>query len=68
MASEDVHMADLEDSSTDWSSSDSDDSDLDEVLNDDETEMMLLLFGEYSVLRGGDTGSASSDEFSAGEK
>ena len=38
-------MADLEDSSTDWSSSDSDDSDLDEVLNDDETEMMLLLFG-----------------------
>ena len=38
-------MADLEDSSTDWSSSDSDDSELDELLNDDDTEMMLLLFG-----------------------
>ena len=38
-------MADLEDSSTDWSSSDSDESELDELLNDDDTEMMLLLFG-----------------------
>ncbi|KAK1615857.1 hypothetical protein QYE76_021374 [Lolium multiflorum] len=45
MASEDVHMADLDATSTYWSSSDSDDSDLDELLNDDETEMMLLLFG-----------------------
>ncbi|KAK1662366.1 hypothetical protein QYE76_050525 [Lolium multiflorum] len=45
MASEDVHMADLDTTSTDWSSSDSDDSDIDELLNDDETEMMLLLFG-----------------------
>jgi hypothetical protein len=45
MTSEDVHMEDLVDSSTDWSSSDSDDSDLDELLNDDDTEMMLLLFG-----------------------
>nr|XP_051230476.1 uncharacterized protein LOC127348507 [Lolium perenne] len=45
MASEDVHMADLEATSTDWSSSDSDDSDIDELLNDDETEMMVLLFG-----------------------
>ncbi|KAK1662351.1 hypothetical protein QYE76_050510 [Lolium multiflorum] len=45
MASEDVHMADLDATSTDWSSSDSDDSDIDELLNDDETEMMLLLFG-----------------------
>jgi hypothetical protein len=38
-------LEDLVDSSTDWSSSDSDDSDLDELLNDDDTEMMLLLFG-----------------------
>jgi hypothetical protein len=38
-------MEDLVDSSTDWSSSDSDDSDLDELLNDDDTEMILLLFG-----------------------
>ncbi|KAK1646723.1 hypothetical protein QYE76_064528 [Lolium multiflorum] len=45
MASEDVHMADLEATSTDWSSSDSDDSDIDELLNDDETEVMVLLFG-----------------------
>ncbi|KAK1618762.1 hypothetical protein QYE76_024279 [Lolium multiflorum] len=45
MASEDVHMADLDATSTDWSSSDSDDSDIDELLNDDETEMLLLLFG-----------------------
>ncbi|KAK1611644.1 hypothetical protein QYE76_035317 [Lolium multiflorum] len=45
MASEDVHMADLEATSTDWSSSDSDDYDIDELLNDDETEVMVLLFG-----------------------
>ncbi|KAK1602962.1 hypothetical protein QYE76_027162 [Lolium multiflorum] len=45
MASKDVHMSDLDATSTDWSSSDSDDSDIDELLNDDETEMMLLLFG-----------------------
>ncbi|KAK1645952.1 hypothetical protein QYE76_063757 [Lolium multiflorum] len=45
MASEDVHMADLEATSTDWSSSDSDDSDIDDLLNDDETEVMVLLFG-----------------------
>ncbi|KAK1609259.1 hypothetical protein QYE76_032932 [Lolium multiflorum] len=45
MASEDVHMADLDATSTDWSSSDSDDSDIDELLNDDETETMLLLCG-----------------------
>jgi hypothetical protein len=38
-------MADLEATSTDWSSSDSDDSDIDELLNDDDTEMMVLLFG-----------------------
>jgi hypothetical protein len=38
-------MDDLVDSSTDWSSLDSDDSDLDELLNDDDTEMVLLLFG-----------------------
>jgi hypothetical protein len=42
---EDVHMEDLVDSTTDWSSSDSDDSDLDEVLNDDDMEVMLVLFG-----------------------
>jgi hypothetical protein len=45
MTSEDVHMEDLVDSTTDWSSSDSYDSDLDELLNDDDIEMMLLLFG-----------------------
>jgi hypothetical protein len=45
MTSEDVHMEDLVDSSTDRSSLDSDDSDLEELLNDDDTEMMLLLFG-----------------------
>jgi hypothetical protein len=45
MASKDVHMEDLVDSTTDWSSSDSDDSDLDEVLNDDDMEVMLVLFG-----------------------
>jgi hypothetical protein len=45
MTLEDVHMEDLVDSTTDWSSSDSDDSDLDELLNDDDIEMMLLLFG-----------------------
>jgi hypothetical protein len=38
-------MEDLVDSSIDWSSSDSDDSDLDELLNTHDTEMMLLLFG-----------------------
>jgi hypothetical protein len=38
-------MEDLVDPMTDWSSSDSDDSDLDELLNDDDMEMMLLLFG-----------------------
>jgi hypothetical protein len=39
-------MEDLVDSTTDWSSSDSDDSDLDEVLNDDDDmEVMLVLFG-----------------------
>jgi hypothetical protein len=37
------------DSSTDWSSSDSDDSDLDDLLNDDDTEMMLLLFGMKQI-------------------
>jgi hypothetical protein len=42
MTSEDVHMEDLVDSTT---SSDSDDSDLDELLNDDDMEMMLVLFG-----------------------
>ena len=65
-----VTIEDLVDSSTDWSSSGSDDSDLDELLNDDDTEMMLLLFGmkEYYVLRGGDTGSARLDEFSARQK
>jgi hypothetical protein len=45
MTSEDVHMEDLVDSSIDWSSLDSYNSDLDELLNDDDTEMMLLLFG-----------------------
>jgi hypothetical protein len=45
MASEDVHIEDLVDSTTDWSSSDFDDSDLDEVLNDDNMEVMLVLFG-----------------------
>jgi hypothetical protein len=45
MASEDVHMEDLVDSMTDWSSSDSDDSDLDEVLHDNDMEVMLVLFG-----------------------
>ena len=38
-------MEDLMDSSTDWSSSDSDDSDLDELLRDDDTEMMMLILG-----------------------
>ena len=42
-------MEDLVDSSTDWSSSDSDDSDLDELLNDGDTEMMLLLFGMKDI-------------------
>ena len=42
-------MEDLVDSSTDWSSSGSDDSDLDELLNDDDTEMMLLLFGMKEI-------------------
>jgi hypothetical protein len=44
MTSEDVHMEDLVDSTTDWSSSDSNDSDLDELLNDNDMEMMLVLF------------------------
>ena len=35
----------LVDSSTDWSFLDSDDSDLDELLQDDDTEMMQLLLG-----------------------
>jgi hypothetical protein len=38
-------MEDLMDLSTDWSSSDSDDSDLDELLHDDDTEMMMLILG-----------------------
>ena len=38
-------MEDLMDSSTDWSSSDSDDSNLDELLHDDDTEMMMLILG-----------------------
>ena len=42
-------MEDLVDSSTDWSSSGSDDSDLDELLNGDDTEMMLLLFGMKEI-------------------
>ncbi|XP_071681836.1 uncharacterized protein [Lolium perenne] len=42
-------MEDLVDSSTDWSSSESDDSDLDELLNDDDTEMLLLLFGMKQI-------------------
>jgi hypothetical protein len=45
MASEDVHMEDLVDSTTDWSSLDSDDSNVNEVLNDDDMEVMLVLFG-----------------------
>jgi hypothetical protein len=44
MTLEDVHMEDLVDSTTDWSSSDSDDSNLDELLNDNDMEMMLILF------------------------
>ena len=38
-------MEDLMDLSTDWSSSDSDDSDLDELLHDDDTEMMMVILG-----------------------
>ena len=35
--------------SSDWSSSDSDDSELDELLNNDDTETMLLLFGMKQI-------------------
>ena len=41
-------MEDLVDSS-DWSSSDSDDLELDELLIDDDTETMLLLFGMKQI-------------------
>ena len=43
--SSEVNMEDLMDSSTDWSSSDSDDSDLEEMLHYDEMEMMMLILG-----------------------
>jgi hypothetical protein len=36
-------MEDLVDSSIDWSSSDSDESDLDELLHEEDTETMLLI-------------------------
>jgi hypothetical protein len=42
-------MEDLVDSSTDWSFLDSDDSDLDELLHDDDTEMMLLVLGMKEI-------------------
>jgi hypothetical protein len=38
-------MEDLVDSSTDWSSSDSDDLDLDHLLHEDDTEMMMYILG-----------------------
>ena len=38
-------MEDLMDSLTDWTSSDSDDSDLDKLLHDDDAEMMMLILG-----------------------
>ena len=43
--SSDVTMEDLIDSSTDWSSSDSEDSDLDELLHEDDSEMMMAILG-----------------------
>jgi hypothetical protein len=38
-------MEDLVDSSTDWSSSSSDNSDLDDLLHKDDTEMMMAILG-----------------------
>ena len=38
-------MEDVVDSSTDWSSSDSDDSDLDDLLHEDDTEMLMAILG-----------------------
>jgi hypothetical protein len=47
--SSDVTMEDLVASSTDCSSSDSEDSDLDELLHEDDTEMMMLILGMKEI-------------------
>jgi hypothetical protein len=47
--SSEVTMEDLVDSSTNWSSSDSDDSDLEELLHEDDTEMMMLIISMKEI-------------------